>query len=112
MTNPETRNRRTIPNGAVIVSLFLLLLILLVGGGNLWATYSYVKQFKAQQKSSGQQLEDKLCGTLGGLSLDKPPLLLPTSVQWASLVNPGRSYDERLYIKLSSLGTDINCPHH
>jgi hypothetical protein len=90
--------------GARLATVALLFLVLLVGGGNLWATYSAVNQYKAQQQQSGQEVERKLCATLNTLAaLKPPPLGNPTA-------NPSRVYEINLQATLSALGPDVGCP--
>lgn len=104
----------------------LLFLVLLVGLGNLWATYAYVGDFKAQiksqndkaartaatvkaqQKTQNAAFLRRLCSSLEpltGLSQLRPPSGNPRD-------NPSRAYEQQLSAKLAplaQLGPDLGC---
>jgi hypothetical protein len=94
---------RDITSGAKVGIAVLLVLVLLIGAGNLYATYNAVNTFKAQQKQSGQVVENKICTTLARLAALKPPAD-------ASAANPSRVYDVQLHDVLAGLGPDLSCP--
>jgi hypothetical protein len=87
----------------------LLALLLLVGGGNLWATYAQVHDYKAEQAREqavqarqGAHVLHLLCASFGELASDTPPAGNPAQ-------NPSRAFDQKQHVILVSLGTDLGC---
>jgi len=62
----------------------------------------YVHSTQAAQQRQGEQIEQKLCTTLGKLAILKPPPGSP-------LTNPSRAYDQELHAALAQLSPDLGC---
>lgn len=88
---------------------FLVVLALAMGGVNaLWTAHEVhvasaaQRQEQAAQQRQGEQIEQKLCTTLGKLAILKPPPGSP-------LTNPSRAYDQELHAALAQLSPDLGC---
>lgn len=86
-----------------VVAIIVIVLVILIGAGNLFATAEYVHSYKASQQKQGQEIEQRLCATLGKLASLTPPPGNPKT-------NPSRAYDQQLHAALAQLGTDLGCP--
>ena len=87
----------------------LLVLTLIVGAGNLAASYSEVRAYKAQQRTeqAAQQRQGviigrKICTTMQRLAALQPPPGNPAS-------NPSRAFEDKLHVTLDQLGPDLGC---
>lgn len=64
-------------------------------------------QTQRAQAAQGQQVEARLCTTLGRLAGAQPP---PHLDPFDAAVNPGRLYDIEVHRILSELFPDVQCP--
>lgn len=80
----------------------LAALTFILAGVSMGFAVGYYHREQTAQQRQGQQIEAKLCTTLGKLAALRPPSGLPGA-------NPSRAYDQEMHAALAQLGPDIGC---
>lgn len=80
----------------------LALLSLVLSALALLAAVGYYHRSQGAQQRQGEQIELKLCTTLGKLAALKPPGGSPAS-------NPSRAFEQQQHAVLAELGPDVGC---